>query len=521
MSCHSNKCCDPCPPCETQFPETCEPLPETFEANSFVVEDSAYCKKTITGIEGQVPQIQNGFIAFVDSTSEASPNTITSRDSLGGAKFTTINSSELFVNNPSGDTRIEIGGSGDVYLDLKNPDTDDYDLRLQATAGDQRIYTSGSKLLIDASAIGLQSITNQDVGIGTDAPLHKLDVFESQAGQTAIRAYNPNTAGASSAGVIAEQGGVLSNFLARGNSELNLGTISSHPIVFKTSNADRAYITASGNVGINIASPSAQLHVQNSSAADTVRITQLGAGAALRVEDDALETTPFIVDGSGDVGIGIDVPTAKLHINNAGGGQPCLLVEDAASPDATPFVITDTGDVGIGIDAPTAKLHINNAGGGQPCLLVEDAASPDATPFAITDTGDVGIGTVTPSHKLHVVGGIRSTTDTDGIGYGTGAGGTVTQLTSRTTPVTIDQVCGRITMFSAAGSTTAATFTVNNSTVEISDCVILNQRSGTNLYDLLVTAVAAGSFNITFRTTGGTATDAPVINFAVIKAVTT
>jgi hypothetical protein len=106
-----------------------------------------------------------------------------------------------------------------------------------------------------------------------------------------------------------------------------------------------------------------------------------------------------------------------------------------------------------------------------------------------------------------------------GIGYATGAGGTVTQATNRTTAVQVDDVCGSITMFSAAGSATAASFTVNNSTVGETDVVILNQRAGTNLYDLNVTDVANGSFRITFRTTGGTATDAPVINFAVIKAV--
>jgi uncharacterized membrane protein len=74
-------------------------------------------------------------------------------------------------------------------------------------------------------------------------------------------------------------------------------------------------------------------------------------------------------------------------------------------------------------------------------------------------------------------------------------------------------------MFSAAGSTTAATFTVTDSAVAATDVVHLAQKSGTNLYNLLVTAVAAGSFNITFFTTGGTATDAPVINFEIIKAV--
>jgi hypothetical protein len=111
-------------------------------------------------------------------------------------------------------------------------------------------------------------------------------------------------------------------------------------------------------------------------------------------------------------------------------------------------------------------------------------------------------------------------TNAAGLGYGTGAGGTVTQATSRTTGVTLSKPTGAITMFSAAGSATAATFTVTNTLVAATDTIILNQKSGTNLDVLLVTAVAAGSFNITFYTTGGVATDAPVINFALIKGVT-
>jgi len=109
---------------------------------------------------------------------------------------------------------------------------------------------------------------------------------------------------------------------------------------------------------------------------------------------------------------------------------------------------------------------------------------------------------------------------TGGIGYATGSGGTVTQLTSRTTGVTLNKTNGSITLFSAAGSATAATFTVTNSTVTSTDVIILNQQSGTDLYDLMVTNVAGGSFKITFRTTGGTTTEQPVFNFSVIKGVT-
>jgi len=130
-------------------------------------------------------------------------------------------------------------------------------------------------------------------------------------------------------------------------------------------------------------------------------------------------------------------------------------------------------------------------------------------------TPAIGVATGT---SLTATGAIVST-GTAGVGYATGAGGTVSQTTSRTTGVTLSKTTGAITLFSAAGTTVAATFTVTNSTVAATDVIILNQKSGTDLYDLMVTAVAAGSFNITFRTTGGTTTETPVFSFAVIKAV--
>lgn len=137
-----------------------------------------------------------------------------------------------------------------------------------------------------------------------------------------------------------------------------------------------------------------------------------------------------------------------------------------------------------------------------------------STSMALT-TPVIGAATGT---SLTATGTIVST-GTAGVGYATGAGGAVTQITSRTTGVTLNKTTGAITLFSAAGTTTAATFTVTNSTVAATDVIILNQKSGTDLYDLMVTAVAAGSFNLTFRTTGGTTTETPVLNFAVIKAV--
>ncbi|MDZ4392505.1 hypothetical protein [Cypionkella sp.] len=108
----------------------------------------------------------------------------------------------------------------------------------------------------------------------------------------------------------------------------------------------------------------------------------------------------------------------------------------------------------------------------------------------------------------------------DGIGYGTGAGGQVTQITSRVTGVTLNKPCGTITLVSAAGSPTWSSFVVTNFSIEITDTIIVTQRSGANSYQF-ATKAGAGSFTLSVSAFAGTATEAPNINFAIIKSVST
>ena len=128
--------------------------------------------------------------------------------------------------------------------------------------------------------------------------------------------------------------------------------------------------------------------------------------------------------------------------------------------------------------------------------------------------------TVADGGNLTSTQNISSSSKTAGIGYAVGSGSTVTQASSRTTGVTINAITGAITLFSASGSTTYQTFTVTNSAVTAKDVIIVNQQSGADTYETFVTNVAAGSFKITFATTGGTTTEQPVFNFAVIKGQT-
>ena len=66
-------------------------------------------------------------------------------------------------------------------------------------------------------------------------------------------------------------------------------------------------------------------------------------------------------------------------------------------------------------------------------------------------------------------------------------------------------------------------FVVTNSAVAATDMVVVNVVSGgtANAYRAAVTAIAAGSFTVTVENiTGGSLSEAPVIGFAIVKAVT-
>jgi hypothetical protein len=105
------------------------------------------------------------------------------------------------------------------------------------------------------------------------------------------------------------------------------------------------------------------------------------------------------------------------------------------------------------------------------------------------------------------------------LGYTTDAQGTVTQATSKSTAVTLNKSAGQITLNGAAlGATTNVTFTLNNSFISPNDVLILNIYGGTSgSYNVWVSGLAVGSATITVRNiTGGSLTEAPVINFALI-----
>jgi len=106
-------------------------------------------------------------------------------------------------------------------------------------------------------------------------------------------------------------------------------------------------------------------------------------------------------------------------------------------------------------------------------------------------------------------------------GYATGGQGSVTQLTSKSTGVTLNKPSGQITMNGAslAGATNVG-FTLTNSTISAKDTLLLTIASGATVasYNVWVTSLIAGSAAINLRniTAATPLSEAVVLNFAII-----
>jgi hypothetical protein len=155
---------------------------------------------------------------------------------------------------------------------------------------------------------------------------------------------------------------------------------------------------------------------------------------------------------------------------------------------------------------------------------VTDTASAAGSMLLNLLVGGAARFQVTKAGAVTAASSIRSTSASGGVGYATGAGGAETQLTSKSTTVVLNKICGTITMHNATlAHQTPVAFTLTNSAIEATDVVAVCVKSGGTAGAYLVSAgaVAAGSCSITLFNcqTSGNLSEAVVLQFAVIKAV--
>jgi hypothetical protein len=147
--------------------------------------------------------------------------------------------------------------------------------------------------------------------------------------------------------------------------------------------------------------------ISNNSANAALRITQIGAGNALLVEDSSNpDASPFVIDATGTTTIGGNPPSAgKLGVVSASGGI-AIAVSDNINSSA--YLRTAAGGALLGTD-PGASLHL--AAGGN---------TTSERALSVSGAQNVGIGVTAPvvGNRFQIGGTYAGSTTTRGASIG-------------------------------------------------------------------------------------------------------
>ncbi|MFC1623526.1 immunoglobulin-like domain-containing protein [Patescibacteria group bacterium] len=351
-----------------------------------------------------------------------------------------------FYSNNSSTASVVFDESGNVgigttsplsVLDVFKADGDaSLSLTASSTDGTQYAWTTGTDLS-DAGKFKISSSTalgtndrfvidgSGNVGIGTDSPLSKLSILTTNttvytgtwSGST--NHYDPDSSDALFLYNNDGTGDFSNIFMRAGNSAFGTGRIS----LLKSSSSvgdftfslrngssmdEKMRITGAGNVGIGTTTPNNLLTLYETTdtglgfsgaSGDNYKWTMgqdmTDAGKFKISSSTALGTNDrFVIDGSGNVGIGTDSPTKKLSIE---GGLKVGYTTDTYDGSFVSFYRNNQTISSFSNSA--GELHIR--GQNNKSLYFEDDTGVG---MVIKDGGNIGIGTTSPTHKLTVSG---------------------------------------------------------------------------------------------------------------------
>jgi hypothetical protein len=415
-------------------------LNDLNELAAAINDDANYNSTLTTALATKLP-LAGGTLTGALTINSGTANTgltITSTDAASWLTMTDPTAS-LFFGNTGGEFALWTGGSEAMRVDgsgkvgiggatpqgnltIKGAASDDIDLLTFSEDGTNQSFSfngnfagsgsTGNNLTLDSYWTNdiMSWAGDGNVGIGTASPNTQLQI--NNATDPKIR-LESNESGSKRLDLWID-GGTAIGYIAADQSASQLA--------FKTAGTERMRITAAGNVGIGVSSPSSALDIRGSGNVDIMsKIINTGQTSDGR-KTEFLFGKDNGANLSGVLKYVYDTTQADRRID---------LVHYGTSNGIS---ILDGGNVGIGETSPDGRLHIKGvtATGDASHILFENTqgskvfaigggstgitnsnlyfrnVTDNTRPMVITDAGKVGIGYDTPASLLDVRGSLAA-----------------------------------------------------------------------------------------------------------------
>jgi hypothetical protein len=223
-------------------------------------------------------------------------------------------------------------------------------------------------------------VRNNKVGVGTVNPIYQLDIPATAAlsriGSVLIGSWPVTNSLAMFANSALDQSSGANYAVLQSNNGITyINASTSQSIRFRIANTDKWIITSAG--------------VLQSSGAQTIQTDTGNLTIATAAGNGHIVLSPH---GTGNVGIGTNSPSSKLHISNSAAATRITITDDVAN-GRSGYIESNYSDA----------LVIGTTSGVRSIKFAPDNST--AMTIAV-GTNNVGIGTTSPSNKLHVNGGI-------------------------------------------------------------------------------------------------------------------
>ncbi len=325
-------------------------------------------------------------------------------DTADANKFKIASSTSSLSTN----TRLTINGNGNVGIGTASPGANlevyGVNVNLLVNGSNQAIvtikapttnrpalteYAQGSTSYWDAGIL-YNEAGNSKYSIGTSQAFADAKLTIQSDGNVGIGIASPGVKldVYNSTGEVAQQirndAGTL-QLLAQSDGSGWIGTATSDNLYFGTNNAAKMTIDTSGNVGINITSPAAKLHTEYS---DTGTISTASVGFNFVNTDQTANNMVLI--GFGD-NTGTQVSAGKIgavltdHTNNYG---DLIFINRGTAGLTEKMRILADGNVGIGTASPDEKLevagdiHVSGVGNG---IYFDTTGAESGNSITVTD----------------------------------------------------------------------------------------------------------------------------------------